>query len=70
MSLEPRNTAIDELIETTAENIIFICHQGTTTDDPKPAIMQLLDSFLDAALEELSQDVIREEYNNEEAQKN
>lgn len=70
MNQEPRSREMDELIETTAEQIIYTCQPGATTGDPKILVIQLLESFLDHALLQMEKDALAQEWHNEQAQQN
>src|ERR1051326_5493128 len=68
MSQEPTNPALERLTEETAEAILYTI--GATTGDPKPAVVQLLLSYLSRAHEQPDQDVPREQHQAKQGQQN
>jgi hypothetical protein len=58
MPEEHLNAALEQLTETTAEQIIFALQPGAIQGDPKPVVMQLLRRYLEEAQEQEYQDIL------------
>ena len=69
MNQESLNAALNELVEETAQHIIWTVQPGAASD-PLTAVKQLLFSFLERVQEQQYQDALSEHRNEEQAQQN
>ena len=67
MNQNPDHRALEALTEETARQILSTCQPGTTSD-PLHAVKHLLYRYLHQAQQPLAQELLREAYDNKEAQ--
>jgi hypothetical protein len=70
MPEEYLNAALEQLTETTAEQIIFTLQPGAIQGDPKPVVMRILRRYLEEAQEQEYQDVLHRHHLEEHDQQN